>query len=167
VDVTTNLYPVTLAIADALLAGDDAFTARFGMPVAPGYLDAPEVLPAMRDALAAGAAPEWGSHLIVHRESITVVGFGGYKGAPVNGEVEIGYSVAPEHRRRGHASSAVAQLVARAVARGVRLVSAHTLAEENPSTRILTRAGFAMTEVVPDEELGTVWRWELRVGPPA
>ena len=163
--VTTILFPVTLEIADALLAGDAVFSARFGMPVAEGYLDAPEVLPAMRDALAAGAEPSWGSHLIVHRETITVVGFGGYKGAPVDGEVEIGYSIAPAHRRRGHATSAVEQLVSRAAARGVRLVVAHTLAEENPSTRILTRAGFTMTEEVPDEELGRVWRWELRLAP--
>jgi len=160
---TTVLFPVTLPIAEALVAGDDVFTARYGMPVAPGYLDAPEVLPAVRDALAAGAEPEWGSHLIVHRETITVVGFGGYKGEPVDGEVEIGYSIAPDHRRRGHATAAVAQLVAGAAARGIERVSAHTLAEENPSTRILTRAGFVMTEAVPDEELGTVWRWELRL----
>lgn len=162
-DATTVLFPVTLPIAAALIAGDDVFASRYGMPVAPGYLDAPEVLPAMRDAILAGAAPEWGSHLIVHRETITVVGFGGFKGAPVGGEVEIGYSIAPDHRRRGHATSAVAQLVARAQARGVTRVTAHTLAEESASTRILSRAGFAMIEVVPDEDLGTVWRWELRL----
>jgi RimJ/RimL family protein N-acetyltransferase len=163
VPVTTNLVPVTLAVADALLAGDAAFTARYGMPVAPGYLDAPEVLPTMRAALANGTPPEWYSHLIVHRETLTVVGFGGYKGPPVDGEVEVGYSIAPAHRRHGHATSAVAQLVAHAAACGVAVVSAHTLAEENASTRILTRAGFTRTEVVADEELGEIWRWELRL----
>ena len=50
--VTTILFPVTLEIADALLAGDAVFTARFGMPVAEGYLDAPEVLPVMRELVA-------------------------------------------------------------------------------------------------------------------
>lgn len=161
--VTTNIFPVTLAVADALLAGEDVFTARYGMPIAPGYLDAPEVLPTVRAALAGGTPPEWYSHLIVHRETITVVGFGGYKGPPVDGEVEIGYSVAPEHRRLGHATSAVAQLLDRAAARGVGLVSAHTMPEESASTHILTRAGFTMAEVVVDEELGDVWRWELRL----
>jgi len=163
VPVTTIIVPVTLAVADALLAGEDVFIDRYGMPVAPGYLDFPDVLPTMRAALAGGTPPEWYSHLIVHRETITVVGFGGFKGPPVDGEVEIGYSIAPAHRRRGHATSAVVQLLARALVGGVRVVSAHTLAEENPSTRILTRAGFAMTEVVADEELGEVWRWELRL----
>jgi len=167
VPVTTNLFPVTLAVADALLAGEAVFTARYGMPVAPGYLDFPDVLPTVRAALAGGTPPEWYSHLIVHRETITVVGFGGYKGPPVAGEVEIGYSIAPDWRRQGHATSAVAQLISRAARRGVQLVSAHTLAEESPSTRILTRAGFVRTEVFADEELGDVWRWELRLAGPA
>lgn len=161
--MTTDIVPVTLAVADALLAGDEVFTSRYGMPVAPGYLDAPEVLPTMRAALAAGTPPAWYGHLIVHRETITVVGFGGFKGPPVGGEVEIGYSIAPDHRRLGHATAAVGLFVARAAAGGVAVVSAHTLPEASDSTRILTRAGFTMTEVVPEEELGEVWRWELRL----
>jgi len=161
--VTTVVVPVTPAMADALLAGDAVFTDRYGMPMAPGYLDYPEALPVMREALAAGTPPEWYSHLIVHRETLTVVGFGGYKGPPVDGHVEIGYSVAPTHRRLGHATAAVACFVAMARARGVALVRAHTLAEENPSTRILTRAGFTMVGEMVDADVGDVWRWELRL----
>jgi RimJ/RimL family protein N-acetyltransferase len=164
--VTTCIVPVTLEVADALLEGDDVFTARYGMAIAPGYLDEPEILPAVRAALAAGTPPEWYSHLIGHRETLTVVGFGGYKGPPVAGEVEIGYSVAPGHQRRGHATAAVAQLVARARARGVAVVSAHTRPEESASTRILSRAGFTRSGVTDDEELGALWRWELRLRAP-
>lgn len=161
--VTTEVVPVTLAMVHALLAGDDVFASRYGVAVARGYLDFPDVLPVVRDTLGAGMAPEWFSHLILDRETLTVVGFGGYKGPPVDGEVEIGYSVAPDFRRRGHASAAVDQLVARARARGIQVVSANTLAEANASTRLLERAGFARTEVLHDEELGGVWRWELRL----
>jgi RimJ/RimL family protein N-acetyltransferase len=163
VPVTTNILPVTLAVADALIAGDAVFTDRYGMAVAPGYLDAPEVLPPMRAALAAGTPPEWYGHLIVHRETLTVVGFGGYKGPPDGGRVEIGYSIAPDHRGHGHATAAVTQLVARARAQGVGVVSARTLPVESTSTRILSRAGFVMTEVVVDADLGDVWHFELRL----
>ena len=159
--VTTELVPVTLAVVDALLVGDAEFSARYGMAIAPGYLDFPGALSITRDALLAGTPPQWSSHLFVHRETLTVVGFGGDKGPPVSGEVEIGYSVAPDHQRRGHATSAVAQLVAAANARGVAVVSAMTLPEESPSTRILRRAGFAMTATTLDPELGEVWQWEL------
>ena len=159
--VTTQVVPLTLAAADALLVDGGEFATRFGMALAPGSLDAPEVLPAARSALAAGAPPEWGSHLIVHRETLTVVGFGGFKGPPVAGEVEIGYSVAPAHRGRGHATATVAELVRRAAAGGAARVVAHTVAEESTSTRILVRAGFVRTDDVVDEEIGDVWRWEL------
>lgn len=163
--VSTRVVPLTLEHADALLAGDAVFTTRFGMPVAVGYLDFPEVLPAMRDALARGASPEWNSHLIVHEETATVVGFGGFKGPPVAGVVEIGYSVAPAHRRRGHATTAVHLFVGAARDRGVVVVRAHTLAEENPSTRILARAGFVCVGAMVEDEIGDVWRWELRPRP--
>ncbi len=35
-----------------------------------------------------------------------LVGFGGYKGPPVDGEVEIGYGIAPERQVRGLATAA-------------------------------------------------------------
>jgi ribosomal-protein-alanine N-acetyltransferase len=162
--VTTGIVAVTAAMADALLAGPDAFTDRFGMALAPGYLDFPEVLPVVRDALAAGTPPEWYSHLIIDATANVVVGFGGYKGPPLAGEVEIGYSVAPAHRRRGHATTAVGLFVERARARGVELVSAHTMPTESASTRLLTRWGFTMSGTVSHVEIGDVWRWELPIG---
>lgn len=158
---STRLVPVTTEMADALLAGDAVFTERFGLVVAPGYLDFPDVLPVMRDALANGTPPEWYSHLFVDDAAGTVVGFGGFKGPPVAGEVEIGYSVAPAHQRRGHATDVVHQLVERARDAGVAVVSAHTLSAESASTRLLGRCGFVLVGVVPDDELGVMWRWEL------
>lgn len=158
----TRVVAVEPAHVEALLEGDAVFTARFGMPVAAGYLDFPEALPVLADALAAGMPPEWYSHLIVD-DADTVVGFGGFKGPPVNGVVEIGYSVAPAHRQRGHATAAVDQWVALARERGVAIVCAHTLPEPNASNRLLARSGFEMTGVMVDAEIGDVWRWELRL----
>jgi ribosomal-protein-alanine N-acetyltransferase len=157
---TTRIEPVTLEHVEALIAGDDAFTARFGMPVAPGYLDFPEALSRTRDELVNGMPSEWFSHLIIDADTNTLVGFGGYKGPPTDGEVEIGYSVAPSHRRRGHATAAAQLLVEQARAAGVTRVCAYTLPEPNESTRVLTRCGLTMIEVVDDAELGSVWRWE-------
>jgi len=158
---TTRIQPVTLDHVDALMAGNAVFTERFGMPVATGYLDFPEALPRTRDELANGMPSTWYSHLIIDADSNVVVGFGGYKGPPVDGEVEIGYSVAPSHQRRGHATAAAQLLIDQARVAGARLVSAYTLPEANASTRVLTRCGLTMTEVVDDVEEGAVWRWEL------
>src|SRR6266702_2366495 len=42
----------------------------------------------------------------------------------------------------------------------VRLVRAHTLPEENASTRVLLKCGFRHLGTVVDPEDGPVWRWE-------
>src|SRR5262245_24099132 len=157
---TTRIQSVTLEQVEALLAGDNVFAARYGMRVEPGYLDFPEALPRTRDELANGMPSEWYSHLIIDADTNTVVGFGGYKGPPAEGEVEIGYSVAPSCQRRGHATAAAQLLIDRARVKGATRVCAYTLAEANASTRVLTRCGLTMTEVVEDAEVGSVWRWE-------
>ena len=157
---TTRIEPVSLEQVEALIEGDHVFAARYGMPVAPGYLDFPEALPRTRDELVGGMPSEWYSHLIIDTDTNTVVGFGGYKGPPTDGEVEIGYSVAPSWQQRGHATAAAQLLIGKARVAGATRVCAYTLAETNASTRVLTRCGLTMTEVVADAEVGSVWRWE-------
>lgn len=160
---TTRVEPVTLEQVEALLVGDVEFAIRCGMSVAPGYLDFPEVLEPTRQALEAGIPPEWWSHLIIDVVTNTVIGFGGYKGPPADGEVEIGYSIAPDFQRQGHATTAARLLVDHAWVAGCTLVSAHTLPEPNASTRVLQRCGFVRADDFEDPEIGTVWRWELQL----
>jgi hypothetical protein len=54
----------------------------------------------------------------------------------------------------------VAVLAERAARAGVTTLLAHTLAEENPSTAVLRRSGFEVTEALEDPDVGGVWRWE-------
>ncbi|MGY1741908.1 MULTISPECIES: GNAT family N-acetyltransferase [unclassified Blastococcus] len=157
----TAVEALTLDRAEALLEGADAFTRRFGYRVAEGYLAFPEALPATVHALRDGMDPDWFSHLVVDPTTRTVVGLGGFTGPPADGAVEIGYSIAPAHRGRGHATEAARRWIDLATARGVTLVRAHTLAEENPSTAVLRRLGFRRTAELTDPEVGAVWRWEL------
>ncbi len=158
---TTAVEPLTLDRAEALLEGADAFTRRYGYRVADGYLEFPEALPATVQALHDGADPEWSSYLVIDPTTATVVGLGGFTGPPTDGAVEIGYSIAPAHRGRGHATEAARRWIDIATARGVTLVCAHTLAGENASTAVLRRLGFRRTAELPDPEAGAVWRWEL------
>ena len=157
----TTVEPLTLDRAEALLEGNDAFTRAFGLPVADGYLQFPEALPATVRALRDGMDPDWFSYLIIDPTTTTIVGLGGFTGPPADGSVEIGYSIAPAHRGRAHATEAARRWIDIATARGVALVRAHTLAEESPSTAVLRRLGFRRTAEVTDPEAGAVWRWEL------
>src|SRR3712207_5588265 len=147
-------------MAEALLRSDAGFRERFGLDVAAGYLAFPEALPATLGALRSGVPPEWFSHLIIDGARNVVVGMGGYTGPPSDGVVEIGYSVAPAHRGRGHASEAVRLWLDRAARAGVPLVRAHTLREEGPSTTVLAKAGFQRVAEIDDPGDGPVWRWE-------
>src|SRR5262249_32557640 len=57
-----------------------------------------DVLPLQ--AAASGPGLIFGIWVLVERETKTVVGDAGFKGPPLGGVVEIGYSVVPDRRRR-------------------------------------------------------------------
>jgi RimJ/RimL family protein N-acetyltransferase len=101
---------------------------------------------------------------MLHRETGTTVGSCAFKGPPdSSGVVEIAYGVKPEHQGKGYATEAAAGLVKYAFASGVHTVRAHTLREDNASTRVLTKCGFANIGEVVEPDDGLVWRWELSI----
>jgi RimJ/RimL family protein N-acetyltransferase len=90
-----------------------------------------------------------------------VVGTCGIKGEPAGGDVEIGYGVAASRRRRGHATRAVAALVAAISGElGMRTVTAETLAGNVASQAVLKANGFRSvgTRFDPDDGELIVWR---------
>jgi ribosomal-protein-alanine N-acetyltransferase len=90
------------------------------------------------------------------------IGNGGFKGAPSDGAVEIGYSVVPRYQRNGFAGEAVRALIAWAFSHaGVDRIVAETLPELHASQALLRSLGFH--ETVP-LEAGTL-RFELRDRP--
>ncbi len=73
----------------------------------------------------------------------TLVASGGFMGPPVNGGVEIGYSVLPEYQRGGLATEMVEQLADWALAHAaVRCVRAEIHQDNTPSLRLVRRLGF-------------------------
>ena len=155
-----RVVPAQLDWLEALAERDAVFEQRFGITVVPGWVGFPEALPyAVREARE-GDLGEWGSHLFFDDDG-ALVGFGGWKGRPVDGVAELGYAVSPDRQRRGIATEVVRQLLERARAAGLQMVCAHTLAEPNASTKVLERCGFSFAGDVTDPDEGTVWRWEL------
>jgi len=155
-----RVEPATSAWLEALAEGDDVFTARFGVPVVVGWAPSREAISFGLQAARDGAPLSWGVHLFFDDDG-ALVGNGGWKGAPVDGTAELGYGVAPERRRRGIATAAVRELVARARVAGVRLVIAHTRPEPSASTTVLGRCGFRRAGELVDPDDGLMWRWEL------
>jgi ribosomal-protein-alanine N-acetyltransferase len=91
----------------------------------------------------------------------TLVGSGGFKGAPDDaGAVELGYITFLHARGTGVSTGIAAALVEVAAAEGASSVIAHTLPEESASTRVLRSNGFRHDSDIVDPDDGPVWRWE-------
>jgi RimJ/RimL family protein N-acetyltransferase len=161
-----TLLTPDLALLDAAVAGDEALERALGFPVAAGWSGFPEAVAYTRDAVA--AEPEgvrWGTRLFVLGEPRTLVGWGGFKGPPRDGVVELGYAVAPAFEGRGLASAAVREMLREAWASGaVTAVIAHTLAERNASVRVLEKNGFSHDGEAADDDVGSVWRFRHERG---
>jgi len=157
-----TLLAPDLSTLDAAIEGTEALSrALGGYEVAEGWEVFPDALPATREALAEDPqSARWGTRLFVVDEPPTLVGWGGFKGPPADGAVELGYSIAPGHRGRGLAGDAVRQMLREAFsASEVRAVIAHTLAQPGPSTTVLEKTGFVYDGEVTDEGDGQLWRW--------
>ena len=106
--------------------------------------------------------PPWCSYAV--RRNGPLVGVAGFKDGPSDTkEVEIGYLTFRTTEGQGVASAAAAELVDIARGAGARTVTAHTLPEENASTAVLKRNGFAFAGEVDDPNDGKVWRWERQL----
>jgi [ribosomal protein S5]-alanine N-acetyltransferase len=158
-----RLLIADVELLDAALAGDEELARALGCPVAPGWISFSEALPPARDALAADPGGAiWGTRLFLATDPDELVGWGGFKGPPADGVVEIGYEIAPARQGRGLAGAAARAMVAEAFADpAVDTVRAHTLPESNRSNRLLESAGFVnQGEVL--EGTDRVWRFDLR-----
>lgn len=159
-----RVVPATTQDLAELISDVPAFERRHGVTVLPGYTEFPEALQNAHDMLRDGAVDsDWWTHVFID-ESNRLVGLGGYAGAPNGaGVIEIGYGVAPEVRGQGHATNSVKLLVSKAFSNPeVREIIAHTLAVEDPSTRVLEKNGFTRVEELEDPREGAIWRWSLK-----
>jgi len=109
------------------------------------------------------ATMPWIGYLAADADSREILGSCSFVGMPADGAVEIAYFTFPHAERRGIAKAMARELIEMArIAGSISTVFAHTLPQENPSTRILKGLGFEQTGVAHDDEAGgLVWRWTL------
>jgi ribosomal-protein-alanine N-acetyltransferase len=147
-----------IELLEAALAGDDVG----GHAVVAGWASFTGALERTREALVVDPGmAEWGPRLFVTEDPPELVGWGGFKGTPRDGAVEVGYEIAPVRQGRGLATAALRAMVAEAFADDrVERVIAHTLPEPNASNRVLEKVGFRF-EREAVERGATVWRFSL------
>jgi RimJ/RimL family protein N-acetyltransferase len=151
------------ALLDAALEDDAALARALGHDVVPGWATFIGQLRRKRDALLARPdASAWGPRFFVAGEPPELVGWGGFKGPPAEGVVELGYEIAESRRGRGLATAATHAMVSEAFADArVSAVIAHTLRERNSSNRVLEKAGFRFDGEGREGDRA-VWRFALR-----
>jgi RimJ/RimL family protein N-acetyltransferase len=157
-----RLVPATPDLLRAALAGDDALAAALGCDVVPGWATFRRALEPKREALAGGPEAErWGPRLFLAGDPPELVGWGGFKGPPREGVVELGYEIAESRQGRGLATDATRAMVAEAFAdERVGAAIAHTLPERNASTRVLEKTGFRFDGEAREGDRA-VWRFVL------
>lgn len=160
-----KLVSASFELLDAAVEDEPKLARLLGATVADGWTGFPESLPVLRSAYATNPHEHaWGTFFFVLDDPRTLVGLGGYKGAPSNeGAVEIGYAIAPAFRGRGLATAAVQHMVARGFRESqVTFIDAHTLAQPNASTRVLEKSGFVVLDTLEDPDEGPIWHWRLK-----
>lgn len=161
VRAVVHLMRPTAEHFDAATAGDEALAEALGHDVAPGWASFVEALPHARKGVAANPDNPWGPRFFLAGEPPELVGWGGFKGAPESGAIEIGYEIAEPRQGRGLATAAAKAMVDEAFANPeVTEVVAHTLPERNASNRVLEKAGFRFAEATHEGDT-PVWRYSL------
>ncbi len=157
-----RLVSAELHLIEAALAGDESLSRALGHDVVAGWATFTEALQPIRDGLAANRGDSaWGARFFVAGDPPELVGWGGFKGPPKDGVVELGYEIAEARRGRGIATGATRAMLTEAFTdERVTAVIAHTLAEHNASNRVLEKVGFQYDEAA-EEDGELVWRFSL------
>jgi len=156
-----TLMPLTAQDLRELIDAPDAFAGRHGLVIEAGAC-APAFI--YERALAnMQVAPDWAAVLSTRLyvlDGERIVGAGGVKAPPnAEGEVEIGYGMAPAYQGRGLATQAARALTDEALAHGATRVLALTAPGNVASWRLLERIGYRRDGEQQDTDDGPVWRW--------
>lgn len=155
------LIPFTLEVTNTLQSGDTSILLRLGLQLTPYWPDqeAIDTFPKIITNLNLVQEPTgFESYMVVHRESMTVIGDAGFKGLPnAEGEVDIGYAIIAQAQNRGYAQETAKSLINWAFQQpAVKAVTARCLLDNAPSARVLVKLG--MQQVSTTEEF---IRWKL------
>lgn len=141
-----TLLPASTTSMEAELASPSQLASLLGLRLPntwPPPLNDKDSQRWMLDYLSRHPGSRWGMYYIVRSADSQLVGNCGFKGEPRNHAVELGYSIAPEHQRKGYASEAVRGLARFAFADPqIHRVLGETLPDLTPSIGVLRKCGF-------------------------
>jgi RimJ/RimL family protein N-acetyltransferase len=117
----------------------------------------PEGWPEFPEILFAQRSQEWPLYLFIDQNQTMIVGSGGFTCAPdANGEIQIGYEIAPAFRGQGIATQAMSQVLTRHPSDKP---IAYTTSLDGPSASVLRNLCFSPTGNHTLQDGVVVWRW--------
>lgn len=153
-----KLFPVLPSHKTALAESRERLASVLSLRIPAEWPQFPEAF----DPTAQAVESEWSGYFFVSEHYQSVVGNGGFVGPPIEGQVEIGYEIAPEFRNKGLATAAVRAILSTAFkSSSVQRVVAHTLAERNASNAVLVKVGMSFVAELANEEVGKIWQWQI------
>jgi RimJ/RimL family protein N-acetyltransferase len=162
-----SYFLLQLSREQLLECADSCVPAALASRVEEGALPPSFVAVRALKLIAEGKAEFWCStFLIVRNRDRRIIGGCGFKDAPKDGRVEIGYGVSPDSRGQGAATAAVGLLLRRAFDSGVREVLAEVTPDNLASAQVVRKLGFVSTGTRVDKEDGIVVRWVASNGGP-
>lgn len=157
---TLEFIPADRKVLRKLVSEPEDFAAEYDVRLHEAVQGVAEQSLAFMKTFPYETPPEWFGYLVAEGETHQLVGVCSLKGPPVDGSVEIAYYTFPGFEGRGIGTEMARFLVERAVTlRDVVLVTAHTVAEHNASTRILEKIGMRWAGDAEEDGVA-VWRWE-------
>ena len=99
------------------------------------------------------------SFLIVSDVDQRIVGACGFKTAPKDGRVEVGYGVAAAARSQGAATEALNLLVTKAFEAGAKTVLAEVAPDNHASTKVVEKSGFVQIGAQHDTSGEYIIQW--------
>jgi RimJ/RimL family protein N-acetyltransferase len=162
-----ELVAATLELAQAEINDLPAFAGLLGVP-RPATWPPPlndehsqqAFLASLQKAEPADAG--WNLWFCILREPRMLLGNAGFKGRPLGGVVEIGYSMLEAHQRNGYCTEAVRALLDWAFqSSAVHTVIAHTLPGLTPSIRVMEKCGLVFAGNGPLEDGTPTVRYQL------
>jgi ribosomal-protein-alanine N-acetyltransferase len=152
--VRVHLIKPDLQMIDWAITDPAALSKALGCVVIDEWFVFPGALLHTKEAVETDPASlRWGSRLFLLDDPRELVGLGGFKGAPRNGEVEVGYAVAPTREGRGIATAALIELIDEAFTDPqVSTILADTLPDGRASQRVLEKTGFTRDGTGPPHD---------------
>jgi RimJ/RimL family protein N-acetyltransferase len=156
-----SLLQLSRTELEALAASE--VPASLAARIEPDALPPPFVAGRALELAAAGHPLPWSTtFLILNDDTGRIVGGCGFKTAPEQGRVEVGYGVAPAVQGQGAATAALKELVRLAFASGASEVLAEVAPDNQASTRVVQKAGFENVGSGIDIQNERVVRWLRR-----